>query len=90
VRTKESFCTRMASYTTLVNVHVETALKVSAFVAKRLQAGGDKFEEDCKAAINTQNTAQLVKLFVANEEAIYGLDSDEGTLMHSIATGSIF
>lgn len=69
---------KMASYTTLVNVHVETALKVSAVVARRLKSGGEKFEEDCRAAINAQNTSQFIKLVLANEGAIYELENDNG------------
>ena len=68
----------MASYTTLVHVHVETALKVSSFVAGLLPAGGDKFEEECKTAINAQNTSQLMAKFLSQQDIIFGLENEKG------------
>ena len=68
----------MASYTTLVHVHVETALKVSSFVAGLLPAGGEKFEEECKTAINAQNTSQLMAKFLSQQDIIFGLENEKG------------
>lgn len=67
----------MASYTTLVQVELETALKVSSFVAK-LQPDSEAFEQECKKAIDSQNTAQLVQLLLSRQSSIYALDNDVG------------
>lgn len=78
----------MASNTTLVHVHVETALKVSSFIAKQL-ANGEAFETEAKAAINAQNTSALIKLILSNQDAIYAMENDAGmwhTTLHHILT----
>jgi hypothetical protein len=73
----------MASNTTLVHVHVETALKVSSFIAKQL-ANGEAFETEAKAAINTQNTSALIKLILSNQDAIYAMENDSGKWLRNV------
>lgn len=74
------FVSEMASYTTLVHVHVETALKVASFVA-RLVADGQAFEDKCKAAVAAQDTAGFLQTIMEQEGAIYGMENDKGEFL---------
>lgn len=69
----------MASYTTLVHVDAETALKVSSLVSKLMLDDNEAFEEQCKAIINTQKTGALINKLLEKEDLIIGMERDCGT-----------
>lgn len=68
----------MASYTTLVHVDVETALKVSSLVSKLLSEDNEAFEEQCKVIITAQNTRALIEKLLEKEDFIIGMERDCG------------
>ena len=69
----------MASYTTLVNVDSETALKVSTFIAKLIPSDGEVFLEECKVIISARDTSALINKLLTKQDLIIALENETGT-----------
>ena len=76
----------MTSYTTLVNVDAETALKVSQFVSKLLPAAEqDSFLTECKTLIDSTKAGDLIEKILEHRDTIFNtLTDDDGMISVSM------
>ena len=70
----------MASYTTLVNVDVATATKLSQYISQLVGgAEGAAYFELCKPLIEDAKTEELIAKFLEKIDVIMSVDHDRGS-----------
>lgn len=70
------------AHATLVNVDVETAPKLAAFIANAVGGeDGNVYLSECHTLINNAQTCELLRKFLSKSENILRIDNDKGTLV---------
>jgi hypothetical protein len=71
---------KMTTYTTLVNVDAESALKLASFIASKLPSPqeSEQFSKECTELIEKMASHELVKKILQHNDIILSLESDDG------------
>lgn len=70
----------MASYTTLVHVDAEIAIKISSFISKLLVKDQDTYLEQCQLLIEQKDTLALISKFMVEIDSLLNIESQYGKI----------